>query len=658
MSPRAAPGILLRPPLPPPAAGNWVRLRLHAVSGAGWWAKLELADTARGQVVREAFLGKLRGRGRRVWRETLLHVPREAGALELHVLGTAPPGLRAQIRVLGRLHAATLLLCQGLGALPAALAGDRRGRIGRLRAVLGQAPMRRGEAPPYREWLRWYEGDLANAQPGQSPAVLLLGGDPAARACSLDALRPQPESATVHCVAHGDAWPVAAGDWVLLLREGECLARGALAAFAASAGPDTDFVYADTDRFGADGERRDPIFKPGPGPALMRSGLLTTGACLVRWPGPETVRPADAEAVKLDLALRPGTRVSRIPAILTHLPADADMPSEMRDVTQVALARRGLAAEITATRRYLRVRLLPGRVLPRVTAVVASACRASHVLRCLRRVLDTTRDLDFELLVAVSSIDAADRTQAATLARLKSLPRLRIVALNEAAFNYAEVNNRAAAAATGDILLLLNDDVFPLAEGWLPAMLAHFQEPDVGAVGARLLYGNGMVQHGGVILGLAHLCEHADRLQLRDDPGAFGLSVLDREVSAVTAACMAVRAQAFQSLGGLDPGFAIALNDVDFCLRLRREGWRIVQCAGAELLHFESLSLGRHYRGERAALEAVEVRRLRQRWGTVLAEDPYYNPQASLQPGREWQPAFPPRGSGFSATPGNSSAEH
>ena len=162
-------------------------------------------------------------------------------------------------------------------------------------------------------------------------------------------------------------------------------------------------------------------------------------------------------------------------------------------------------------------------------------------------------------------------------------------------------------------------------------------------MGARLLYGHDRVQHAGVILGLANLCENAFRLSERLHAGPHGIARLDRQVSAVTGACMLVRRAVWQQLSGLDESFCIALNDVDFCLRAGQVGARIVFAAGVELYHFESLSLGRHYRGERAALEAREVCGLRGRWQSLIANDPFYNPQASLEPGREFQPAFPPR---------------
>jgi GT2 family glycosyltransferase len=155
-------------------------------------------------------------------------------------------------------------------------------------------------------------------------------------------------------------------------------------------------------------------------------------------------------------------------------------------------------------------------------------------------------------------------------------------------------------------------------------------------------------------MGLANLCEHADRFRDPDDPGPHGLAQLDREVSAVTAACMLVRATAYCQVGGMDEGFAIALNDVDLCMRLREKHWHIAYTPGISLYHHESLSLGRHYDGARAGLEAVEVARLRARWAGIIADDPYYNPNASLEPWRLWQPGFPPRQAAIQGSGGKS----
>jgi hypothetical protein len=291
--------------------------------------------------------------------------------------------------------------------------------------------------------------------------------------------------------------------------------------------------------------------------------------------------------------------------------------------------------------------------VPRVTAIMPSAARSGHVVRCLRRVVTGTDYPAFSVDVVVSDMKGADP---GSLRRIGGLPLVQIHAAASRPFNYAAVNNLAASRASGELLLLLNDDVAPMRPDWLSAMVAHMQDPRVGIVGARLFYGNFMVQHEGVVMGLAHLCEHAGRLRDGNDPGPHGLALLDREVSAVTGACLLIRAELYRALGGMDESFAIALNDVDLCLRARRAGWRVVYSAQAALLHYESLSLGRHYAGARAGLEALEVRRLRTLWPDAIAADPFYNPSASLEPGREWQPAFPPRVPGVAAWAANPAA--
>ena len=252
---------------------------------------------------------------------------------------------------------------------------------------------------------------------------------------------------------------------------------------------------------------------------------------------------------------------------------------------------------------------------------------------------------------AVARVAARHGLPFAVLRAVASLPLVRVLDLGLDGFNYARANNLAAAEAQGDTLLLLNDDVAPLRPGrggdagrdWLGTMAAHLEDPGVGAVGARLLYGDGRVQHGGVVLGLGGLAEHADRLRARDDPGPHGLCRVDREVSAVTAACLLLRRATWEALGGMDERFAVALNDVDLCLRLRRLGLGVRQANTAELFHYESLSLGRHYAGDRASLEAGEVRLLRTLHGESLLADPFHSPNLSLQLGAEDQPAFPPR---------------
>jgi GT2 family glycosyltransferase len=192
-------------------------------------------------------------------------------------------------------------------------------------------------------------------------------------------------------------------------------------------------------------------------------------------------------------------------------------------------------------------------------------------------------------------------------------------------FNFSRLNNAAARAAEGDYLLFLNNDVEVIAPGWLEALLEQAQRPDVGAVGARLLFPEGFVQHAGVVLGLGGIAGHAGRLLPPDGGGYHRCFDVVRECSAVTAACLMMRRALFLEVGGLDEQhLPVGFNDVDLCLRLQQCGLSVVYTPHAELLHYESLS-----RGPR--VDDAEVRTMRERWGAALAADPYYSASLSLE---------------------------
>jgi GT2 family glycosyltransferase len=174
-------------------------------------------------------------------------------------------------------------------------------------------------------------------------------------------------------------------------------------------------------------------------------------------------------------------------------------------------------------------------------------------------------------------------------------------------------------------------------------MVSHAVRPGVGAVGARLLYPDGLVQHAGVVVGLGGVAGHVHIGAARDDPGYFGWLMLTREVSAVTAACLAVPRRHFDLVGGLDAkNLPVAFNDVDFCLRLRAAGLRIIWTPHAELVHHESKSRGSDFTPERIDGFRAEIAYMERRWARELYSDPFYNPNLSLATPVP-TPAFPPR---------------
>jgi GT2 family glycosyltransferase len=223
-------------------------------------------------------------------------------------------------------------------------------------------------------------------------------------------------------------------------------------------------------------------------------------------------------------------------------------------------------------------------------------------------------------------------------------------------FNFAKIVNKGASIATGESLLLLNNDVEALGPGWLEEMQGRLSEPDVGAVGATLLWPSGVVQHAGVVLGPSFDASHAFNERIDGDPGYGDLLRAAHEVSAVTAACMLTDRRLFLDLGGFDGlHFPVNYNDVDYCLRLRAQGLRVIQTPYAKLLHLGGASRGRHIRPDDKARLQGEMRNLRAAWGDVLLSDPYYSPLLSLdnipfsglawppRPMRPRQPSSPPQ---------------
>lgn len=200
-------------------------------------------------------------------------------------------------------------------------------------------------------------------------------------------------------------------------------------------------------------------------------------------------------------------------------------------------------------------------------------------------------------------------------------------------FNYSAINNLGVKYASGEYVLLLNNDTEVITVNWMEELLMYAQRSDVGAVGAKLYYGDKTIQHAGVVIGLgAHrTAGHTHYKQHRQNLGYMGRLCYAQDVTAVTGACLLVKRELYLAAGGLDESFAVSLNDVDFCLKLRRMGLLNVFTPFAELFHYESASRGPDDTGERAQRYNQESARFRERWKKELeAGDPYYNPNFSL----------------------------
>jgi GT2 family glycosyltransferase len=192
------------------------------------------------------------------------------------------------------------------------------------------------------------------------------------------------------------------------------------------------------------------------------------------------------------------------------------------------------------------------------------------------------------------------------------------------------MNNDAARHARGEILLFLNNDTEALNRDWLERMLEHAVQPEVGAVGAKLYYGNGTIQHAGVILGIGRLAGHYQKRFPGNSAGYGNRLVCTQNLSAVTGACLMMRKAVFQEAGNFDAEFRVALNDIDLCLKVRRLGYKVIWTPYAELRHYESSSRGFIHTPEKRALAQYEAFRFRSKWQVELDRgDPYYSPNLS-----------------------------
>ena len=271
---------------------------------------------------------------------------------------------------------------------------------------------------------------------------------------------------------------------------------------------------------------------------------------------------------------------------------------------------------------------------PLVSILIPNMDHTDDLEKCLSSVYKKTSWNNFEVIVIENnSKEAATFDYYKRITGPGGYPRCRVVEYKAGGgFNFSAINNFGRKAAKGDYLLLLNNDVEVINREWLTELLMQASRPGVGLCGAMLYYPDDTIQHAGIITGLGGYAGHSHKYRPRTSGGYMFRAATVQDFSAVTAACMLVRAQVFDALNGLDEGFTVAFNDVDFCLRARRAGWRVVWTPYAQLYHYESKSRGIDEKDKaKKARFAGEQKRLAERFGREnLIRDPYYNPGLTL----------------------------
>ncbi|UHC15088.1 glycosyltransferase family 2 protein [Methylobacterium currus] len=435
---------------------------------------------------------------------------------------------------------------------------------------------------------------------------------------------------------------------VVLTASGHSLVQGAATAleqtFAAE--PGLGAVYGDAVLLGPGGKPILPVLRPAFDPDYLLAAdyigpvVAFRRAVLDRFGLDPSLPGAEAADLLLRLAAEDPTAVRHLPRRLSTWSPFGAAPPEGWAPSRRTLAERHLAGagHVEAAGGILTLRRdLPAP--PLATLIIPTRDRIELLRACIESLRAHTDWPAFEIIVCDN-----DSRQPRTLAYLQRLAGEGIRVLPcPGPFNFAAMNNRAAAEARGALLVFVNNDVVARRSDWLRRMAEEALRPEVGAVGAKLLDVRERIQHGGIVLGTGGLVTHAHRHFPGTATGYLASLRATHRVSAVTAACLAVQASKFRAVGGFDEAaFAVDFNDVDLCLRLEAAGYRTMMVPGAVLSHHEAAS--RRWNPEARLRHEAEVAALRARWGPRLEADPWYHPDFDPRAGtyvrlRAWKGA-------------------
>ena len=549
--------------------------------------------------------------------------------------------------------------------------GDRKQIQGHI-AQFGQAPRFSVLTPVYNTDLIWLRKAIASVQQQLYPHWELCVVDDAStdprvwpflqKQARVDSrIKVSRRSQRGHiAAASNDALSLATGDFIALLDHDDELAPTALYfnAVELNRRPDLQLLYSDEDKIDEKGHRRDPYFKPDWNPDLFTSQNYIAHLCvyrtdLVRKLG--DFREGFEGSQDYDLTLRcveqlDSALIHHIPRVLYHWRSVAQSTAQIATAKPYAhtaairamqehFTRIEVAASVLTHGNYLRVRYPLPPDPPLVSMIIPTRDQAFLLQKCLESIFAKTDYSNFEVIVLDNG--SSERATFDYFHSLGTNDRVRVHCV-EGAFNYSRLNNIGADLARGALLAFLNNDLEVINSDWLSEMAGHALRAEVGAVGARLWYPDKTIQHGGVILGAGGIAGHTQPA-VGDNDVSFGRAHLTQNFSAVTAACMVVPKNLYIDLGGLDEvNLPIAFNDVDFCLRLREKGLRIVWTPHAEFYHHESASRGFEDTMNKQQRFLAEVAYMQQKWKSAITADPCYNPNLALNDDL-FTLAFPPR---------------
>ncbi len=494
----------------------------------------------------------------------------------------------------------------------------------------------------YENW----ELCIANGSPedGQMRAVLerYQKLDARIRVCSLEKNLGISENTNA-------AFAMASGDFIGLLDHDDLLAPNALYEVAKTIEnfADADAVYTDEDKVTTDlTEHFQPHFKPDFSIDLLRSNNYITHFFVVRRSIVESVGGFRKEydgAQDYDFIFRcteAARRICHVPMVLyhwrTHRASTADNPASKmyafdagKRAIEGNLKRCNVEGTVSHTMDlgFYRVSYaVSGR--PLVSIIIPNKDQTDMLKKCLESIRKKTTYTNYEIIIAENN--SVEEKTFSCYRELEKEPNITIVTW-QGEFNYSAINNFAVKASSGEFLLFLNNDVEVISECWMEELLGNCQREEVGIAGAKLYYPDDTIQHAGTVIGIGGIAGHAFLNMPRSRTGYMHKASIQLNVSAVTAACMMMKRDVFEQLGGFEEKLTVAFNDVDLCLRTVKAGYLVVYDPWAQLYHYESKSRGAEDSEEKVRRFQTEIEFMRTRWIALLKSgDPYYNKNLTL----------------------------